>query len=240
MFDDLPRTVNTADYPYKLELHAHTRPQSGCADIPPAELVRIYAEHGYDAIAITNHFTRDMDYGLGSAEKNIEFYLTGYTEAAEAGERLGIKVIFGAELRFSENNNDYLVYGFDPERLPAIYAALTGGIKRFYREFKRPDNVIIQAHPFRDGLVRESFRCIDGLETFNVHPNHNSRPGLAAKYAHENGLLAVAGTDAHHSGMLCLSAIAAKTLPGNTHELAKLILSQDYLMWIEGNYIIRV
>lgn len=240
MFDTLPRTVNTADYPYKIELHAHTRPHSPCGDIPPAELIRIYAEHGYDAVAITNHFTWDLDYGLGSEEKTIDFYLSGYNEAAEAGERLGVKVIFGAELRFSENNNDYLVYGFEPEQLRDIRAALTGGIDSFYREFKRPDNAIIQAHPFRDGMERRSFRCLDGVESFNLHPNHNSRPGLAAKYARENELIAVAGTDAHHSGQLCLSALAAKTLPSDTHELAKLILSQDYLMWVEGNYIVRV
>lgn len=240
MFDNLPKTVNTADYPYKIELHAHTKPQSPCSDIPPAELVRIYFEHGYDAIAITNHFTCNMDYGLGSAEKNIELYLKGYNEAFAEGQRLGINVIFGAELCFSENSNDYLIYGFEPDQLPEIYASLNNGIDRFYREFKRPDNVILQAHPFRDGLVRKTFRCIDGIESFNLHPNHNARPGLAAKYAHENGLIAVAGTDAHHSGQLCLSALAAKTLPANTKELAQIILSQDYLMWVEGNYIIRV
>ncbi len=240
MFDTLPRAVNTADYPYKIELHAHTRPQSPCGDIPPAELIRIYAEHGYDAVAITNHFTCKLDYGLGSPERDIEFYLAGYSEAAAAGERLGVRVIFGAELRFSENDNDYLIYGSPPERLPDIRAALTGGIDSFYRRFKRPDNVIIQAHPFRDGMTRRSFRCLDGIETFNLHPNHNSRPGLAAKYAHENGLISIAGTDAHHSGQLCLSAIAAKTLPADTHELARLLLSQDYLMWVEGNFIIRV
>ena len=106
MFDTLPRTVNTADYPYKIELHAHTRPHSPCGDIPPAELIRIYAEHGYDAVAITNHFTWNLDYGLGSEEETIGFYLSGYNEAYEAGERLGVKVIFGAELRFSENNNE--------------------------------------------------------------------------------------------------------------------------------------
>ena len=238
MFDNLPRTVNTADYPYKIELHAHTRPVSSCSDIPPRELVRIYFEHGYDAVAITNHFTTHT--AQGSPEEVAEYYLRDYYDALNEGERLGINVILGAELNFTENRNDYLIYGFEPEELPAFFGALTGGIDAFYKRFKRPENVILQAHPFRDGQICKSFRCVDGIEVFNLHPNHNSRPGIAAKYAHENGVIAVAGTDAHHSGQLCLSAIAAKTLPRDTHELAALILSRDYLLWIEGNFIVRV
>ena len=42
-------------YPYKIELHAHTSPVSACAHVSPAETVRRYAKKGVDALVITNH-----------------------------------------------------------------------------------------------------------------------------------------------------------------------------------------
>lgn len=34
------------DYPFQLELHAHTFPASLCSEIPPRELVRVCRERG--------------------------------------------------------------------------------------------------------------------------------------------------------------------------------------------------
>ena len=50
-FNDMLRGM----YPYRIELHAHTNPVSGCSEIPPEALVRIYREKGVHGIVITNH-----------------------------------------------------------------------------------------------------------------------------------------------------------------------------------------
>ena len=44
------------EYRYRIELHAHTNPASGCSDVTPQEMVEIYHTLGYDGIVITNHF----------------------------------------------------------------------------------------------------------------------------------------------------------------------------------------
>ena len=44
-------------YKYRIELHAHTSPASGCSEITPKEMVDTYKSLGYDAVTITNHFT---------------------------------------------------------------------------------------------------------------------------------------------------------------------------------------
>ena len=49
-------------YRFRTELHAHTSPVSSCADFPPEEVIRRYAAIGYDAIAVTNHFTYGYRY----------------------------------------------------------------------------------------------------------------------------------------------------------------------------------
>ena len=72
-----------------------------------------------------------------------------------------------------------------------------------------------------------------------MHPSHNSLIIFSAQKAATNNLLSVVGTDAHHYGQLCLSALAAKTLPKITKELTKLILSGDSLIWVSGHYIAK-
>ena len=44
------------EYPIRIELHAHTKPVSGCSEVLPEEMVRIYNGKGYDGVVITNHF----------------------------------------------------------------------------------------------------------------------------------------------------------------------------------------
>ncbi|MBR5570286.1 MAG: hypothetical protein IKW10_05260 [Oscillospiraceae bacterium] len=42
-----------SQYPYRIELHAHTNPASGCSTLTPGQLVEFYAEKGVDGIVIT-------------------------------------------------------------------------------------------------------------------------------------------------------------------------------------------
>ena len=172
---------------YKTELHAHTSPASGCSDIPPAELVKLYKENGYDSVVVTNHFTSNLK--GETAKEKIDWYLDDYYKCLEAGKELGLNVILGAEVRFDENINDYLVYGINPDDLKDIYSMLSYGIDRFYSEYKNDRNIIIQAHPMRDNITFVKPESLDGIEAFNLHPNHNSRIGLAAKFAIAKKLL---------------------------------------------------
>ena len=69
-----------AAYPYKTELHAHTKPCSPCGDIPAAEVVRIYASLGCHSVTITNHITPPLFMGE-DAKLNAQLYLADYMEA---------------------------------------------------------------------------------------------------------------------------------------------------------------
>ena len=100
-------------YPYRLELHAHTSPASGCSQVKPEDVVTIFHDAGYDGIAITNHF-----YPKPELKDFLEIYRSDYLKALETGNKLGMKVYLGAELRFpSQNNNDYLLFGFELSQL---------------------------------------------------------------------------------------------------------------------------
>jgi len=217
---------------YKTELHAHTKPASVCSDIEPCDLVRIYKENGYAAVCVTNHFTSKLP--GDTVEEKVNRYLKDYYECEKAGKELGINVILGAEIRFTENHNDYLIYGICPEDLIDICNMLSYGIDRFYKEYKNDKNIIIQAHPFRDGMELVGAESLDGVEAFNIHPHHNSRIALAAKYAKDNNLIAVCGNDFHHYGHECLCSILTSEAPKDSYHLADILKKEEFTMEICG------
>ena len=230
----------TREYKYRIELHAHTKPASPCSEILPEELAKTYHELGYDAVVVTNHFCTWV-YRDVSREDAINAYLKDYEDTCRAAEKFGLKVYLGAEVRFDENMNDYLVYGVDREILSACYDYFDKGVDAFRREVSLNNSVFLQAHPFRNDMVRADPEILDGIEVFNMHPVHNSRVGLASKYAKEKGFgIITAGSDYHHKdrGHEGVSALRTKYLPEDGFELAKLLRSGDYLLEIGGSQII--
>lgn len=224
------------EFEFKTELHAHTSPVSSCSEILPRDMIEVYEKNGYTSLAITNHFTY-ADY-FDKPKEKIDSYIEGYEECRRLGEKKGINVILGAELRFSENFNDYLIYGISPEELYNIARLLDDGIDKFYKEYSNDKNVIFQAHPFRDGMEEVSPKSLDGIEVFNLHPSHNSRIGYAARYAREHGLRIIAGTDFHHPGMGALSGILTKEPVTDSFLLAKILKDGEYIIEASGYKII--
>lgn len=225
------------EYPYRIELHAHTKPVSLCSEIPPEELIARYKAQGYDAVVITNHFFPGMP-GYGQREQCLAGYFADFDAACKAGERAGIQVLLGMEIRFSENMNDYLVYGIDRAFVEASYAALEQGIAQYYGTFKNERNLILQAHPFRNGMELAAPACIDGIETFNMHPGHNSKVAVAARYAREHDFIVSAGTDFHHPGQEGMAALRTKELPRDSFALARILKARDYLFEVGGNLVL--
>lgn len=230
--------MDIKDYKYKIETHAHTSPVSGCADLTPKEVLERYADLGFSAIAITNHFSTAVFENL-SKETIINNYIKDYYNAINAASKYGIKVILGIEIRFPENSNDYLVYGFDEDEMGTLYDLTSTDYVSFYKEFKNDKNVILQAHPFRNGITVQDPKYLDGIETFNMHPAHNSRIGIATRFAKEHPhLLTTCGSDFHNEGYQGLGGILTKTLPNNSFELAELLKSRDYLFNVAGSIVI--
>ena len=225
------------DYKYRIELHAHSKPVSPCSEIPPEDLIRIYKDLGFHALVLTNHFM------IFNYEQKKDEYLKSYIEAyekcVELGERAGIKVLFGTEIRFTENQNDYLIYGVNKELLNDIYDFLPYGIENFRKNYPLDNSVFIQAHPFRKGIELVNPELLDGIEVYNLHPNHNSRVAVASAYAKENGKdIITIGTDFHHPGHEGLTALRSKILPDDSFDLANILKSKDYIFEVANNNLI--
>lgn len=219
------------EYPYRIELHAHSNPCSGCSHLSPEELVRLYAEKGYDGIVLTNHFEPGK-LPLGKAEA-VAMVMGDYEAARNAAQQYNMEVYLGAELRFCENINDYLIYGVNEELLGLFFDYIPRDAATFRREVSLPDSVFLQAHPFRSNMVLCDPQLLDGMECLNLHPRHNSAVGLATAYAYEKNLkIKIAGGDCHRAGDQGLVALRTKMLPKDSFEIASILKSGDYVFEI--------
>ena len=224
-------------YPYKTELHAHTRPVSGCSDFYPEELVEKMISVGVNTVVLTNHFTYKH---IKDRPKDdfVNEYIGAYHDLKAAANARGMNAVFGIELRFAESLNEYLIYGICEADVPVIYDYVEKGIECFYKEFKRDGVLIIQAHPGRDKMIPVDYSFLDGVEAFNMHPGHNSRASLIARAANKAGMLITGGTDFHHDGhegaCLMRSAYEIKT----AEDLVSVLSSRDFCLDVFGSIIL--
>ena len=186
----------------KIDLHVHTSEVSGCGKLPGAEMARLYRRAGYDGIVVTDHLIAGMRAQMPVSER-AEWYVSGYRAAREEGERLGLTVLLGAELRFAGGIEDYLLFGLSPEDIPWIMERLDAGVRldAFYPMIRESGRfVLIQAHPFREGIRCAPEAFLDGVEVYNGananHQNHNDL-SLAFARAARPGFIQTSGSDAH-------------------------------------------
>lgn len=230
------------EYPVRIEMHAHTFPVSPCSEVKADELAEIYSKEGYDAVVLTNHYLLNLPIFEGmNKDEAIDYYLVAYEDFSKECEKLGIKAILGCEIRFMESHNDYLIYGVNRDILSEAYDYFEKGLEAYRTEVKLDKSVFLQAHPNRNGMTEVDATLLDGIESFNMHPGHNSKIGIAAKYAKEKHLtIKTAGSDFHHPGKNheCVSALRTRTLPRDSFELAQILKSGDYLLEIGGDSLI--
>jgi hypothetical protein len=187
---------------FLIDPHVHTSEVSACGHVPAALLVELYKQAGYDGIIITDHYNRPFfsrAAGRSPEEwrRRLEAYLAGYRKARLRGEAIGLEVFLGAELKFAGLANDYLVYGLDEAFLLAHPGLQSLNLESFRGLVGNQEVLIVQAHPFRPGNSPAPARLLDGVETCNGNPRHDSRNDRAVRFARENRLLATSGSDTH-------------------------------------------
>lgn len=138
---------------YKIEMHVHTSESSGCALLSAEDQVRIYKEHGYAGMVITDHFGTNTGYTA---------ILQGYYHACEAGRKYNMKIYFGLELRLEGGPEDYLVYGASPAFLEKQADITRMTLSEVKRIADRNQVLLMQAHPFRQGLRQAAGKDVHG------------------------------------------------------------------------------
>lgn len=185
---------------YKTELHLHTSEVSPCSFQTAEEVAEVFIREGYSTVVVTNHY---CDYVMNNAgetwEERFAHFMKGYRTMKDyVGDRL--TVLLGAELRFEEALNDYLVFGLTEEFLhdhPDLHKMT---LKAFSALAKENGILIVQAHPFRNGMKIMPPELIDGYEVFNASPGHHSRNDMALHWVKKYEKIPTSGSDFHHEG----------------------------------------
>ena len=224
-------------YTFRTELHAHTFPISRCSDFYAEELIELYKKVGVHSIVLTNHFTPDH-LKNGNKSEVVKRYTDAFSEFKRIAAENGIAAIFGMELRFTENFNDYLLYGIEEADVADIYDLVDSGLESFYKSFKKDGVLVVQAHPKRDRMTEIDTRYVDGQEGFNMHLGHNSRVALATACANKKGLIVTGGSDFHHLGHEGSCLLRSKTKITTSKELSALLESRDYVLDVGGSIIL--
>ncbi|MBE7039665.1 MAG: PHP domain-containing protein [Ruminococcaceae bacterium] len=213
-------------YKFKTEMHCHTLESSKCGKIQAKDIVEAYIDEGYNTLVITDHFgsRHKSDEGINH---DIHRLINGCNAAKEASNGR-INIIFGVEINFSENKNDYLVYGLTEDFLlnnPDIYNL---GIKEFSDIAHENGLLIYQAHPFRNNMTITSPLLLDGIEVFNAHPRHDSRNSISKNWAEIYNLREISGSDVHQPQDIARGGIMTTNEIKTTDDLLKVLIENDY------------
>lgn len=218
---------------FRYEVHSHTAEMGGCGKIPAAETVRRYKnEAGYDGIVITDHYQQYFfeEHAALSFRNQIDRYLMGYRAALRAATKesakIGFTVMLGAEIRFNENANDYLVYGFDEDFLYTHENLCAMTIKEFRNLADENGLLIYQAHPFRSGMIPMP-EYVHGIEVFNGNARHDSQNDKALQWAQEYGLKQISGSDYHETEDFARGGIILNEKVNDVKELVQVLKTQE-------------
>ena len=233
--------------PCVFELHTHTSEVSACGHVPAKQVVHELHDAGYDGCVITDHMnfhTQEIILGVKSVtpelrtpenwKKILPAYRRGYDLAREEGERIGMTVLFGCEIRFPEYENDYLLFGdvfpFLEENPFISFENAEIGSEVAHRY----GLLMVQAHPYRPNQVPIPSRLLDGMEIYNGNPRHirHGQNDKAAIYARERNLIPTVGSDYHQLGDQGYTATLFADEIHNTDELVAALRARKYRMTI--------
>ncbi len=215
----------------RIDLHVHSEEVSPCGHIPIADLVTLYSKTQFDAIVLTNHFSASVARIQKSAGHNdfASYYLETYHEAKSLGEKCGLLVLCGFELRFADGcPNDYLVYGLPEDMVMDCEKYFAMSPEEFYPISQERGFLFYQAHPFRDGMKIVNPDFLFGIEVKNGHPRHDSRNDIAAAWADKFSLHKIAGSDCHRLQDVGLAGIETDVNVKTIEDLVEVLRNDRY------------
>lgn len=217
---------------YRIETHLHTNHASQCGWLDAAALAEGYARAGYAAAAVTDHYNRTtfeyLKVDLSAPGDKVSAFLIGYRRMEEACARHGIRVYRGAELRFDECENDYLLYNYPDSLLADPEEIFRMGVAAFAPLARAAGALMIQAHPYRRKCTPAIACYLDGVEVMNRNPRHENHNDRAEEYAGQFGLLRLGGSDCHRTEDIGLGGILTRELPEDGGALVRLIREGRY------------
>ena len=126
-----------------------------------------------------------------------------YYKCKAKGDEVGLKVLFGAELKLSDevNHPEFLLYGLSEQDFLDTYPLFNETQETVFKFCEEKDIVMVQAHPLREeqGYALANLRFMHGIEIFNPHRLFDPRFPKTTAIAEENNKIKTSGGDFHEA-----------------------------------------
>ena len=196
----------------KIDMHTHCLPVSKCAHHEPELLPQIFKDSGIDAIVLTNHCDPvDCDRLAPTLKEQALAYVDAYHRCKKTGDKIGIKVFFGVEVKLTNEPNqpEFLLYGISEKDFLTSYPLYTISQQKLYEFCLQKDILLVQAHPYRteQGYAPADMRYLHGIEIYNPHLRFEARYEQSLTLALKNNKIKTAGSDFHIKDQAGLSGM---------------------------------
>ena len=221
------------------EMHQHTAGVSACAQDTPEQVVHALKKAGFSGMVLTNHFY----HGNTGVRRQLPWedfvypFVQAYEQAKKAARDLDFDVLFGLEEGVG-GGKEVLLYGITPDFVYDHPEMRDARLSELTQMVRAAGGLVVQAHPFR---VRDYIRapweelpvaCLDGVEVYNAC-NDDLSNMRARVFCEANGLIAVAGTDAHEGDFVAQAGIACDVRLRSEQALAQVLRDGDYELYIK-------
>lgn len=219
---------------FKTELHCHSLDISECARVSVEDIVKKFTDAGYTTLVLANH----LNYGTmkhhncASWEEFVEKFYGAYEKLKECAKGR-LNILFGAELRFNQNINDYLLFGITKKFLLENEGIFDLKPESFHKIAMENGVLFVQAHPFRNGMTVVTPCHLDGVEVFNGHKGHDSRNDVAMAWAEKFGLIKTSGTDFHYNDVPANAGILTEYKITSMDQLVKTLKEGTYQLILD-------
>jgi len=198
---------------YYTETHLHTAETSPCGKLPAAEEMQIYHEAGYSTVFVTDHYS-EIGFRMNGAQTLADrpaILLRGYRAAREAGEKLGMTVLLGAEIQLLCSPNHYLLYGADEAFFETAPDLLLFTPEQLYDFVNEHGFFLTQAHPFR-GKCTPTPHAVHAMEAYNSTPSYfvETDEARVSELNRAYHLPLTGGSDCHRLEDACRTGIITK------------------------------
>ena len=228
---------------FRIDLHVHTRESSFCGRTEGRVAAQLYKKAGYDGIVITDHYNRGFFRKFPKSlpwSARVDHFLQGYHGAREEGEKIGLTVLLGIELKFIDSPREYLVYGIDETFLkkhPELYKMGIAEFRKFSKRLPPSAEILIyQAHPFRPGITPAALELIDGIEVYNGNPRQNSNNQMAFAFARQNNLRMISGSDFHRLPDLARGGLILPEAVEDSRDLVRVLKRNEGIRLITNDH----
>ena len=217
---------------YKYELHCHCKENSPCGWMTAKETAERYRQAGYNGVVLTDHFRTDIIEKLSgtSWEEKVNFYWKPYKELKAVYQGSDFFIGHGLEIRFDNNGNDILLYGFSDDLfLKEGESWVKMGLPDFYKKY-HDKMLIIQAHPNRCATTyQEPLAYLHGIEVKNASPRNENHNEISEQTVRENPwLIATGGSDCHRKEDVAGSGMGCEKRIYTDKELIKVLKSKAF------------